>query len=116
MNPVLQKINIDNLAKKLNKYECVRRFDSIDEPEAWRIAHSLCDLVDSFNDIRETYLPALNDADDEKSVNDILLDIGDELRHILYHIKDPRFFSYLMEDICGDTTEDNEDKAENKGA
>ena len=33
----------------------------------------------------------------EEEVNDILYEIGDEFRHILYHLKDMRFYDYLDE-------------------
>ena len=43
-------------------------------------------------------MPALYEADSEAAIQNALLDIGEELRHILYHIKDPKFFDYLFED------------------
>jgi len=89
---------IKQLAEKLNKCECVSKFDSNDEPEAWRLAHSLSDLEQSFAEVLEKGLPALCGADNEEKVQEALLDIGEELRHILYHIRDPRFYSYLDED------------------
>jgi hypothetical protein len=33
-----------------------------------------------------------------EKLNDVLLAVGEELRHVLYHIRDPKFFSYLFED------------------
>lgn len=99
MNKVIkgsQEINI--LAKKFQKYECVSKFDSDNDPEAWRLAHSLIDLEESFKEILNNSLPVLRKADSEEEIHDALLDIGEELRHILYHIKDPKFFSYLFED------------------
>lgn len=69
---------LKKLAEKLQKYKYISKFDSDNEPEAWRLAHSLSDL--------------------EAVIQNALLDIGEELRHILYHIKDPKFFDYLFED------------------
>jgi len=40
----------------------------------------------------------LNEDLSPEELNEVLLDIGEELRHILYHIKDPRFFGYLTDD------------------
>lgn len=90
-------LEIKRLAENLQKYECVSKFDSSEEPEAWRLAHSLSDMEQSFRDILDNYLPALCKADNEEAAYDALLDIGEELRHILYHIKDPKFFNYLSE-------------------
>ena len=91
-------LEINKLAEKLQKYECVSKFDSENDPEAWRLAHSLSDLEESFREILDNSLPALREANNEEALNNALLDIGEELRHILYHIKDPRFFAYLSED------------------
>lgn len=99
MNKKLESAaEIKTFAEKLKQYECVYKFDSVDEPEAWRLAHSLSDLEKTFKEILENYLPALYEADGEEAVHDALLDIGEELRHILYHIKDTRFFSYLSDE------------------
>ncbi|WP_295628496.1 hypothetical protein [uncultured Nitrosomonas sp.] len=89
---------IKALAEKLQKYDCVSKFDSDKDPEAWRLAHSLIDLEESFKEILDNSLPALREANSEEELHNALLDIGEELRHILYHIKDPKFFSYLFED------------------
>ncbi len=89
---------INALAEKLQKYECVSKLDSDNDPEAWRLAHSLIDPEESFKEILDNSLPALRKASSEEEIHDALLDIGEELRHILYHIKDPKFFSYLFED------------------
>jgi len=88
---------LKRLAEKLQQYECVSKFDSQGEPEAWRLAHSLSDLEQSFGEILDKYLPALCQAKNEESAYNALLDIGEELRHILYHIKDPKFYNYLLE-------------------
>ena len=89
---------LKKLAEKLQQYKFISKFDSDNEPEAWRLAHSLSDLEESFKEILDNYMPALYEADSEAAIQDALLDIGEELRHILYHIKDPKFFDYLFED------------------
>ncbi|MEE9336259.1 MAG: hypothetical protein V3U65_19390 [Granulosicoccaceae bacterium] len=86
--------SIMQLAKKLKKYSCVSKFDD-NEPEAERLAHSLSDFERSFNVVLKELLPILIKADGNEEVQEALLDIGEELRHILYHIKDPKFFAYL---------------------
>lgn len=90
---------IGRLARKLAHYESVSKFDSDDELEAWRLAISLSDMEKSFLDILNNHLPALCEASDEKSINEILWDIGEELSHILYHIRDPKYFGYLRDDV-----------------
>ena len=98
MSKTLENIeDMKQLAQKLESYKSVSKFDSESELEAWRLVHSLAGLEHSFGEILDNYIPALCDANDEQSVNDALLDIGEELRHILYHVKDPKYFNYLLD-------------------
>ena len=89
--------SIKQLANKLKNCSGVSKFDDT-EPEAERLAHSLSDLEHSFTVVLIELLPALLNADGDAEVQEVLLDIGEELRHVLYHIKDPRFFAYLVEE------------------
>src|SRR5947207_3414274 len=84
------------LIRNLQKSKKVNAYNSTQEREADTIAHALLDMELSFNTIRESLLPKLLSATaSEENVDDTFLDIGEELRHILYHIKDPKFFKYL---------------------
>lgn len=87
------------LSERLARLKTVSQFDQPREPQAATLAHSLTDLEQSFREILETLLPKLLDPSlNSDQLNDVLLDIGEELRHILYHIKDPKFFQYLIDD------------------
>jgi hypothetical protein len=88
-----------DLADRLAKIPSVSQFDLADEPQGSTIAHALSDLEDSFSLVVNELLPKL--LDETKSpdeLDDVLLDVGEELRHILYHIKDTRYFGYLSDD------------------
>lgn len=99
MNRILEdKKKVKSLAEKLNRFNLISKYDSNGEQEAWRLVHSLSDLEQSFREIIDILLPNLCETKDEETCNNILLDIGEELRHILYHIKDPQFFRFLIED------------------
>jgi hypothetical protein len=87
------------LTERLARLKSVSQFDQPGEPQAATLAHSLTDLERSLREILEALLPRLLDeslASDQ--LYDVLLDIGEELRHVLYHIKDPKFFDYLTDD------------------
>jgi hypothetical protein len=85
------------LEKRLQNVTSVTRFDRAGEPQATTLAHSLADLEESFREVLENLLPRLVDSNlDSGQLNDVLLDIGEELRHIHYHIRDPKFFDYLL--------------------
>ena len=85
------------LVEKLKKCKSVSKFDTTDEPEAWRIVNSLSDLEEAFEEVTRVLLPRLVNTESINEAEDTLHDIGEELRHILYHIKDPKYFSYLLE-------------------
>jgi hypothetical protein len=87
------------LLERLNPIGRVSQFDSPGEPQAETLVHSLTDLEKSFREILDVLLPKLlSESLDSDEINDVLLDIGEELRHVLYHIRDPKYFSHVIED------------------
>jgi hypothetical protein len=87
------------LTERLNRLSSVSRFDVPGEPQAATLAHSFTDIEKSFREFLEILLPKLLDeSSDPNQLHNTLLDIGEEFRHILYHIRDPKFFRYLIED------------------
>jgi hypothetical protein len=90
---------VKRLAETLSQCESVARFDTDEESEAWTLAHCFSHLEASFRTILEQHLPALiSERLTQQDVEDRLLDIGEEFRHILYHLRDPRYYRYLLED------------------
>jgi hypothetical protein len=86
------------LERRLSKIPEVAQFDLVDEPEGHRLAHALSHWEDSFAAVLNTVLPKV--ADETASAEDLidaLHDVGDELRHILYHINDAKYFGYLVD-------------------
>lgn len=91
--------SVDALAEILRKCQGVTKYDEGKQSEAGTIAHAFCDLEESFHVFLEDHLPKLTSGQLEPTqVYELLLDIGEEFRHILYHIKDPRFYQYLHND------------------
>lgn len=87
------------LVANLRKSEKVNSLDSSEEREADTLSHSLLDMEESFKVISNSLLPKLLDEKlRSEDVDDILFDIGEELRHISYHINDPKFYQYLRAD------------------
>ena len=86
------------LAERLRVCPEVTRFDTEVEDEASTLADSLADLEQSFLTFLNDLLPKLTGLDSSPSQTyETLLDIGEEFRHALYHIKDARFFHYLQD-------------------
>ena len=94
---VLQDVtDLKTLADHLSKCPDVTRLDQGDEKEAWTLAHTFGDLEESFRKVLEEQLPRLTQDQLEVSeIYELLLEIGEEFRHILYHIKDSKFYRYL---------------------
>jgi hypothetical protein len=102
MNQVSEGELMSRLAEYLQEMPAVlqfvdrRRARSAKE-EAWEIAHGLADIRDSARCIFENLLPRLLQlppSGDE--AEDLLYQIGEEYRHILYHITNTDFFSYVV--------------------
>ncbi len=54
----------------------------------------------SFNQFLESYLPKLVDENlSDQEISDLLVEIGEEFRHVIYHIKDPEFLKVYTEEI-----------------
>lgn len=68
------------------------------EPESHTLAHAIADVAQSVERFRSEILPALLDESrSADELKDALLDMGEELRHILYHARDAKFFAYVFE-------------------
>lgn len=69
------------------------------EQEAMEIATGLVDIRESadrlFRDLVPRFLKAPSKSD---AASDLLNEIGEEYRHILYHIRDTKLFSYILEE------------------
>ena len=72
--------------------------DSLRQEKAWGLAHALSDLEQSLRVLLDAHFPRLllNDAA-RTDLTDVLLDMGEEFRHILYHLNDASFYSYLTD-------------------
>jgi hypothetical protein len=86
------------LVERLSRLPSVSQWDQPGEPQAATLAHSLMDLERSFRTTLDELLPKLlNEALTPEQLADVLLDIREELRHVLYHIRDPEFFGHVLD-------------------
>jgi hypothetical protein len=93
-----QPEKVKALAERLAQCPDIIKYDRGNEREAWVLAISFAELESSFKRFLHEQLPKLTDEQGEPSdVYDVLLDIGEEFRHIMYHIRDPKFYRYLDE-------------------
>lgn len=76
-----------------------RRGEGSVEAEAWQIATALADIEESASRLSKELVPKLLAVPPESDkADDLLNEIGEEYRHILYHIRDTKLFDYLFAD------------------
>ncbi len=90
--------DVARLAGRLSRCSEVTRYDAGEHREAWALAGSFADLEGSFRALLDEQLPRLAEGNLPPSETyDLLLDIGEEFRHILYHIlEQQKFYKYLV--------------------
>lgn len=87
---------IKAISERLAWIQRVRQCDSEDEPQAWTLASAFLELDKSFRAFVDVQLPRLlADTAEVTDVENTLHDIGEEFRHILYHIKDLKYYEYI---------------------
>ena len=90
---------LKRIAERLSTCEQVTRFDTAEDKQAWSVAHDLLDLAESFRTYLNEQFPRLTDRNlNAEELNGVLLDMGEEFRHILYHIRNSEFYAYLRDD------------------
>jgi hypothetical protein len=88
--------DVQHLAERLSKVPQVTRFSEDANEEAWGLADAFADIEGSMRIFLEVQLPKLTQNElSPAEAFDVLLDIAEEFRHILYHIHDQKFFDYL---------------------
>jgi hypothetical protein len=89
--------DVAHLAERLSRCSEVTRYDAGEHNEAWALASSFADLEGSFRALLDEQLPKLVQGNlPPAETYDLLLDIGEEFRHVLYHIfEQQEFYRYL---------------------
>jgi hypothetical protein len=81
---------MDNLRERLGNCPMIAKLGS---EEAATLVHAFSDLEESIRLFFDEQLPKLVDPSVQgEQLEDLLLDIREEFRHVLYHIHDPVFF------------------------
>jgi len=73
--------------------------DPSEEAEAGALAHALLDIEESTHRIYDELLPQITRGQPRgKTIEKCLFDIAEELRHVMYHIRDPLFFRHVRDE------------------
>jgi hypothetical protein len=84
---------IAELTKRLSDCPLVTRYGP-GEPET--LVHAFSDLEESLHEFLDVQLPKLADPSLQgEALEALLMDVREEVRHILYHLRDPEFFRIL---------------------
>ena len=91
--------DINKLEQMFQSMESITKFNTNAQNESNTLAYSFAEiektlhmLINNFNSLKK-----LSFENNEKEVEDILHDIGEDFRHILYHIHDSKYYGYLFE-------------------
>lgn len=89
--PLLQTRDAcDNLRERLEECPAVRQYGA---EEAATLMHAFSDIESSARRFLCDQLPRLADPGTRReSLEDLLAEIQEDFRHILYHVHDPQFF------------------------
>ena len=92
----IEKLKI--ITHNLEKCERVTKHSNSEENQADTLANSLIDIEEDIQKIEVQIFKLYSEELTKDEVDDLILDIGEELRHILYHVNDARVFDYLKDE------------------
>jgi hypothetical protein len=84
------------LATRLERLRIVAQYGNEHEPESERLVTSLAHLEESFNTYLNELLPSLLGAANDEELEDALHNIGMELQHVAWHMRDPKYFELFI--------------------
>ena len=89
--PIFQTSELfDDLRRRLAECPMVSQYGP---EEAGTLVHAFTDLEESMRTFLTEQLPKLIDPTLKgEALEDVLMDVREEARHILYHLHDPKFF------------------------
>ncbi len=90
----IERLNF--LSGILDKSNIIQKLND-QEKESNKLAYTLLEINESADEIRKHINLLLNDRIENDEINDIIWDIGEELYHILYHLKNNKFYSYILD-------------------
>lgn len=73
-----------------------RRGSGSAKEDAWEIATGLSDILESAERLRDLVASLAASDADHSDIEDALNAIGEEYRHILYHIRSTKYFGYVQ--------------------
>jgi K+/H+ antiporter YhaU regulatory subunit KhtT len=86
------------MTSQLEKCSRVSKHSNDEENQADTLANAFIDIEESARKITTFVSELYNKELVEESIDDLILDIGEELRQVLYHLNDTKVYDYLKSD------------------
>ncbi|MEX0630209.1 MAG: hypothetical protein WEE67_10715 [Chloroflexota bacterium] len=90
------------MAELMEKWASLKDFsadDRPDEPGAWNLVYNLRHIEGSCRALLDSHLPNLTGVSEKDALMLALADIGVELTHLLWHIRNLRAFGDLTDSL-----------------
>ncbi|WP_138484934.1 hypothetical protein [Dyadobacter bucti] len=84
------------LMANLERSSILNKLSTKEDNQIDTLANALIDIEESLKKVINEHIPHFYQNElSEEEVEDIIFDIGEELRHLLYHINDTKVYNYL---------------------
>ena len=88
-----------HIAERLQRTDKLKDLGEAGRKQAWELAHHLSDIEESCSAFLSDLLPILVQKDlPDAEVYKVLHSMGEQFRHLLYHIREIKYYDYLFED------------------
>jgi hypothetical protein len=114
-NPMKHKLegeSLAGLAQQLERIPALRQFverraTGSPREAAWEVAVGLADIQESTAKLFQELVPALmRTSPNTVEAEELLHDVGEEYRHILYHISSTEYFRYILPILEDEASDD----------
>lgn len=85
---------LDKIAKHIKNSNVLKGYKGKGDPVEYETAYTICEIVESSSKLVELFKELQRDTDPEMH-ECTLENFREEIRHILYHIKDTEYFSIV---------------------
>lgn len=97
MNLLNDPADVKQLAEQLSSLDIISKMDLDGDSEAWKMAIAFADISDSFARFNDELLPELVSSRRDQDIKNVLVEIGDEFRHVIYHVFELGFYAPLRD-------------------
>jgi hypothetical protein len=84
------------LATVLAVLPAISKVGTAQEPGAWIVAYALADIVDTCSRLTAHVESLKSHSLTPEAVHTAVVEIGEDLRHILYQVQASRYYDYLL--------------------